>query len=102
MDMKAERERIMRQDDVKRVGGKAEEVGVGDGSPMTPSLQPLRKFREVINMEKLTYKNILDAVGGKNISLAFEMRGEEFIMKIEGMPKSNRAIGIFDGIKSIV
>lgn len=66
-----------------------------------PNLQPLRKFREVIDMEKLTYKKILDAVSGKDISLSFEMKGDEFVMKMEDMPKPGRVIGVFDGIKSI-
>ena len=66
---------------------------------MTPNLQPLRKFREVIDMEKLTYKKILDAVKGTDVSLAFERRGNELIMKMEDMPKPSR--GLFDDIKSI-
>lgn len=66
---------------------------------MTPNLQPLRTIREVIDMEKLTYKKILDAVSGKDISLAFEMKGNEFVMKMEDMPKPSR--GLFDDIKSI-
>jgi len=52
-------------------------------------------------MEKLTYKKILDAVSGKDISLAFEMKGDEFVMKMEDMPKPIKVIGVFDGIKSI-
>jgi len=66
---------------------------------MTPNPQPLRKFREVIDMEKLTYKKILDAVKGADISLAFEMKGTDFLMKMEDMPKPSR--GLFDDIKSI-
>ena len=68
---------------------------------MTPNLQPLRKFREVIDMEKLTYKKIVDAIGEADISLAFERMGGELIMKMEDMPKPIKGIGVFDGIKSI-
>jgi hypothetical protein len=43
----------------------------------------------------------LDAVSGKDISLVFEMKGNEFIMRMEDMPKPGKVIGVFDGIKSI-
>jgi hypothetical protein len=68
---------------------------------MIPNPQPLRTIREVIDMENLTYKKILDAVSGKDISLVFEMKGNDFIMRMEEMPKPGKVIGVFDGIKSI-